>query len=83
MHVEYRHLSLNELVGTIPTELGNLNATMTKLYLHDNKLTGPVPESLTKLSLLKYFQLAGNPGLCFFNTTASAAIRPCSKIDCK
>ncbi|KAK6250498.1 hypothetical protein SCA6_004503 [Theobroma cacao] len=52
-------LSENELVGPIPSILGNLSYT-GKLYLHGNKLTGPIPPELGNMSKLSYLQLNDN-----------------------
>jgi len=49
----YRELYMNELVGTIPRELGNLKS-LVSLDLYHNNLTGTIPASLSKLSNLKF-----------------------------
>lgn len=45
----------NNLVGSIPTELGNLN--LTGLYLDRNRLSGSIP---TTLKVSTYFDLSNN-----------------------
>jgi len=49
----------NNLVGTIPSELGKLSS-LKKLSLSNNSLTGKVPESLGELSELHYLDLGNN-----------------------
>ena len=56
-------LGSNQLSGEIPAELGNL-PRLRLLYLSDNKLTGPLPQSLTRLSGLESFRFHNNSGLC-------------------
>ncbi|CAI7896799.1 unnamed protein product, partial [Closterium sp. NIES-54] len=48
-------LSWNSLYGPIPTYLIN-HATLTKLWLFDNKLTGPIPPYSPRLSSLLLFK---------------------------
>ncbi|XP_061959757.1 leucine-rich repeat protein 1-like isoform X2 [Populus nigra] len=52
-------LYMNELVGPIPRELGNLKS-LVSLDLYHNNLTGTIPASLSKLSNLKFLRLNGN-----------------------
>lgn len=49
----------NNLVGTIPPQLGNLSM-MTFLALYQNQLTGPIPPELGNLSLLRDLDLHDN-----------------------
>ena len=49
----------NNLVGTIPDELGTLTS-LTQLNLGGNKLSGTIPSSLNTLTNLKYVQLNDN-----------------------
>ena len=57
-----------ELTGPVPPELGNLT-NLTYLYLSNNELTGPVPQSFLALDMLISFWFQGNAGLCAPNTT--------------
>ena len=52
-------LGYNELTGSIPETLGQLN-NLQSLRLADNDLTGPIPETLGQLNNLKSLNLAGN-----------------------
>ena len=52
-------LDNNNLVGTIPPELGNLSSLRT-LGLARNSLTGPIPPELGNLSSLGYLNLYNN-----------------------
>ena len=57
------YLYTNQLSGRVPPELGNL-ANLGELYLNDNAaLTGPLPESLTRLSRLWLLDIS-NSALC-------------------
>ncbi len=49
----------NNLVGTLPSELGDL-AQLRRLSLYDNDLTGPIPPELGKLSELTLLDLSYN-----------------------
>ncbi|MYB07305.1 MAG: hypothetical protein F4Y24_13220 [Gemmatimonadetes bacterium] len=49
----------NNLVGTIPPELGGLDELFI-LSLSDNKLSGPIPPELSKLTRLRDLLLYGN-----------------------
>lgn len=56
-------LAMNRLSGPTPPELGNLTK-LVGLFLNDNvSLTGALPQSLTRLTLLKTFRFQ-NTGLC-------------------
>lgn len=46
-------LYMNNLVGSIPEELGGLKS-LVSLDLYHNNLTGSIPASLSKLSNLKF-----------------------------
>ncbi|XP_024516188.1 BRASSINOSTEROID INSENSITIVE 1-associated receptor kinase 1 [Selaginella moellendorffii] len=48
------------LIGSFPDELGNIT-TLADLDLQENNITGPVPESLSRLSTLRSLNLSGNP----------------------
>ena len=52
-------LSVNELTGPIPAELGDLSR-LTWLYLYSNQLTGPIPAELGDLPSLEYLWLYSN-----------------------
>ncbi len=52
-------LSENNLVGTIPADIGDLSNLQT-LYLNKNELTGSIPSELTNLSELVNLDLSGN-----------------------
>ena len=52
-------LSVNNLTGSIPSELGNMNS-LSELALDGNKLTGSIPPELGNLSNLEDLRLFGN-----------------------
>ncbi len=52
-------LAQNNLVGTIPSEIGNLSG-LTFLYLWENQLSGPIPSAIGSLSLLTELSLSRN-----------------------
>ena len=52
-------LSENNLTGTIPPELGNLDA-LTRLDLYSNGLAGSIPAELGNLANLEALNLSGN-----------------------
>lgn len=52
-------LSKNQLTGTLPPEIGNLDK-LTKLILSTNSLTGSLPTTLNKLTSLKELILTDN-----------------------
>ncbi|CAN0929173.1 Leucine-rich repeat protein 1 [Linum grandiflorum] len=54
-----QELYMNELVGPIPKELGNLK-NLVSLDLYHNNLTSSIPSSLSNLSNLKFLRLNGN-----------------------
>ena len=53
------NLGKNNLVGTIPIEIGNL-ANVTELGLYSNQLNGSIPAEICNLANLTYLSLAGN-----------------------
>ena len=53
------HLNFNDLVGSIPHELGMLTS-LTKLSLQSNALTGPIPPELGHLTSLTELDLQWN-----------------------
>jgi Leucine-rich repeat (LRR) protein len=57
--VKFIDLDNNNLLGTIPEELGNLNY-LKRLYLYNNKLTGKIPPELGDLSNLVGLSLVFN-----------------------
>jgi len=64
LHEFLKILSLanNHLTGSISSELGNLH-NLWGLYLDSNRLTGVLPQSLTRLGKLDEFNF-GRTGLC-------------------
>lgn len=61
----YRTLCNGSFSGGIPEELGNL-ASLTQLDLHDNQLSGPIPDSFEKLTNLTYLYIQTLPELYSF-----------------
>ena len=53
------NLHVNDLSGTIPSELGRLSS-LKVLQLYENNLTGPIPSELAILSELNYLDLERN-----------------------
>lgn len=53
------HLGINNLVGYIPKELGDLRE-ITSLVLWSNQLSGTIPPELGNLDKLTFFRLSGN-----------------------
>ena len=49
----------NQLTGSIPPELGNLNS-LVYLFLDDNQLTGSLPISIEQLGNLNYLWINDN-----------------------
>ena len=52
------NLRTNNLVGTLPDELGNLTSLL-QIYLQDNQLSGPIP-ALSGLTSLTHLEMARN-----------------------
>jgi Leucine-rich repeat (LRR) protein len=62
INLNYLDLGWNQLAGAVPAELGNL-AALDELYIQGNaELSGPLPSSLTSLSLEAFW--FGDSGLC-------------------
>ncbi|RWR78880.1 receptor-like protein 12 [Cinnamomum micranthum f. kanehirae] len=53
-------LSNNDLSGAIDSTFGDGLVSLTKLYLHNNSLTGKIPSSLFTLPSLQYLDLKQN-----------------------
>ena len=60
--VEYLSLRNNNLVGTIPPELGGLEELFI-LFLSSNRLSGPIPAELSKFKRLRDLYLSWNEGI--------------------
>ncbi|MEN8220451.1 MAG: hypothetical protein ABFS56_29700 [Pseudomonadota bacterium] len=58
-HVSELSLYYNNLSGSIPSELSNLN-NLKSLYLYDNQLTGSIPSELGNLSNFTWLHLYSN-----------------------
>jgi len=58
-NVQELDLSNNNLVGTIPPEIGELSA-LTRLTLHSNSLSGNIPATIGNLGELRHLWLFGN-----------------------
>ena len=54
------NLNNNNLVGTLPVELGNLNNLISLSLSYNNNLTGTIPNSLANLSNLQVLRLESN-----------------------
>lgn len=66
-------LSVNQLTGSIPAELGQIEAIHT-MDLHDNRLSGVIPHELgntrfNRLDLSNNFDLMGPLPRTFLNTS--------------
>lgn len=55
-------LTDNQLVGSIPSELGQLSLEV--LSLADNRLSGPIPSELGQLTRLNLLSIDDDTGLC-------------------
>ncbi len=55
----FLHLSLNNLIGNIPLEIGNLSK-LTKLWLSSNQLAGGIPAEFGNLDNLRELTLSSN-----------------------
>ena len=58
--VDYLYLRNNNLVGTIPPELGGLEELFI-LFLSENSLSGPIPAALSKFKRLRDLFVNHNP----------------------
>ena len=58
-HVRSIHLNNNNLSGTIPTTLGDLEL-LQNLYLYENQLTGAIPTSIENITYLRQLKLNDN-----------------------
>jgi hypothetical protein len=79
-------LWVNQLTGTIPSSLGNLEA-LTRLDLDDNKLNGTIPSSLgalTGLNELYLFdnQLVGTMPFCNSDQQFENLVVDCMEVNC-
>jgi hypothetical protein len=54
-------LAQNQLEGTIPADLGNLNF-LRRLRLHSNHLIGDIPANLSNIPMLRWFSVEDNVG---------------------
>ncbi len=59
LYVKWIDLRSNELTGSLPSELGNINS-LNGLWLRDNQLTGSIPSELGSLKILQYLYLNDN-----------------------
>ena len=57
--IGYIDFGQNNLVGTIPTQLGRL-IHLEDLYLDENKLSGRIPSNIGKMKKLNHLWLYGN-----------------------
>ena len=62
-NLETLDLYLNDLSGEIPSSLGNLSSLTRLRFTYNRSLTGPLPQSLTKLLRLETFWF-DDTGLC-------------------
>lgn len=54
-------LTVNNLTGTIPSEIGQLgNINLKEMWLFDNKLVGTIPTEFGNLRKMSIFQVEGN-----------------------
>ncbi|CAD6252650.1 unnamed protein product [Miscanthus lutarioriparius] len=53
-------LGANQLVGTIPTSIGNTLTSITDLILEGSRFEGPIPASLANATNLQYLDLRSN-----------------------
>lgn len=54
------NLSVNELSGQIPPNLFNSTPSLTSINFGNNSLSGPIPHTITSLSMLEYLNLQVN-----------------------
>jgi Leucine-rich repeat (LRR) protein len=53
-------LSINNIVGPLPTSIGQYLTSLVELYLQRNKLTGPIPKSVGNFTSLRTLDLSVN-----------------------
>ena len=53
-------LGANQLVGTLPTSIGNTLTSITELILEGSRFEGPIPASLANATNLQYLDLRSN-----------------------
>ena len=59
LNTTYLYLSINDLTGSIPSEIGNLT-NLTSLWLNSNDLTGSIPSEIGNLTNLTELRLEEN-----------------------
>jgi hypothetical protein len=50
----------NQIVGSIPSEIGLLSPTLNEIELYDMRLTGTIPDELYSLSMLLSLDISGS-----------------------
>ena len=58
--LERLDLSFNHMTGELPVDIGIFFRKMQVLFLHDNQLSGMIPDSMNNMEELKYIQLDSN-----------------------
>ncbi|CAB9505242.1 LRR receptor-like serine threonine-protein kinase [Seminavis robusta] len=86
MHLSELNLEKTSLSGTIPESIGSLHASLTDVFLNDNRLTGPVPAAFGQLTKLETLQIQGNQltgtiPVAFCSQNMSALVVDCD-LDC-
>jgi hypothetical protein len=59
MNLKYLYLHQNELINSMPAEMGNM-VELIDLYLNNNSLSGPIPPEIGKLINLQKVRLQNN-----------------------